>query len=391
MKFYSALTALTVFAVKASAFCWSESLGYQCCKTTSAVVYTDESGKWGVENGDWCGIPTVDDSNCWSEKLGYPCCRTTSVVVYTDESGKWGVENNNWCGIKNSVQPQPQPQPQPTPQPVTPVNKYPYSLKNDPVPSKGCGKNPTVKTGSFQFQWGNNQRRLVRVDLPQNYDNKHPYRLIFGMMCMGGSSQNVVNEGYYGLKPLDTGRTTIFVAPEGNGQQLPWGEADYRLFDELLAHLKNDLCIDESRVFSTGFSYGAMFSNGLSWNHQEELRAVAVYETAAVNIWLPKNSGKAIGWMGVLGFDDNVCTPAMGRDARDKILMNNSEGGKAKNERAEEAQRGGAHKCYDYKTVDPRFPVRWCTQSGGHMWDHRDPGQGRSWVPQATWEFFSQF
>jgi len=37
--------------------CWSDSLGYPCCKETTKVYTTDESGSWGVENGQWCGIP----------------------------------------------------------------------------------------------------------------------------------------------------------------------------------------------------------------------------------------------------------------------------------------------------------------------------------------------
>ncbi|OUM67490.1 carbohydrate esterase family 1 protein, partial [Piromyces sp. E2] len=258
-------------------------------------------------------------------------------------------------------------------------------------PSKGCGKNLSLpKTGSFEFSWSGG-KRTVRIDIPNNYDNKNPYRLVFGMHCMGGWAGGVQQEGYYGLKPLDTGLTTIFVAPEGNGNQAPWGQGDYQLFDQLLEKLKNDLCIDESRVFSTGFSYGSMFTNGLSWNHQKVLRAVAVYETAERNIWLPQHTGQPIAWMGVLGFDDGLCTPEMGRNARNIILKYNSEGGKAVNEKAEEANRNGPHKCYDYKSVDQRFPVRWCTQSGGHIWDHKDPGQNQSWVPKATWEFFSQF
>jgi len=267
---------------------------------------------------------------------------------------------------------------------------YPYPLKNEPVPSKGCGKTGSIKTGSFNLSWSQGTR-LVHVDLPNNYDNSKPYRLIFGMQCMGGSGANVRNEQYYGLKPFDTQGTTIFVAPEGNGQQMPWGAADYTMFDELLEKLKTELCIDESRVFSTGFSYGAMFTNGLSWNHQKVLRAVAVYETADVNIALPTNTGEGVGWMGVLGLDDGLCTPAMGRSARDRILKNNSEGGSAVNERAEEATPGGPHKCYDYTTVKDEFPVRWCTQSGGHQWDHKDPGGFQTWVSQATWDFFSKF
>jgi poly(3-hydroxybutyrate) depolymerase len=268
---------------------------------------------------------------------------------------------------------------------------YGWGLKNDPVPTRGCGKTwNRVKNGSYEFQWSKG-KRTIRIDIPDNYDNKKPYKLIFGMHCMGGWAGGVQQEGYYGLKPLDTQKTAIYVAPEGNGNQAPWGQDDYLLFDELLADLQSNLCIDSSRVFSTGFSYGSMFSNGLSWNHQDVLRAVAVYETAERNIWLPQRKKMGIGWMGVLGLQDDLCRPEMGRAARDIILELNSENGKAKNEKAQEYGGSGPHVCYDYTTVEERFPVRWCTQNGGHIWDHKDPGQNKSWVPQATWEFFSKF
>ena len=272
-----------------------------------------------------------------------------------------------------------------------PQYAYGWGLKNDPVPTRGCGKTwSRVKSGSYDFQWSKG-KRTIRIDIPDNYDNKKPYRLVFGMHCMGGWAGGVQQEGYYGLKPLDTEKTTIFVAPEGNGNQAPWGQDDYLLFDELLADLQSNLCIDSSRVFSTGFSYGSMFSNGLSWNHQDVLRAVAVYETAERNIWLPQRQNKGVGWMGVLGLQDNLCTPDMGRAARDIILTLNSEGGKAKNEKAQEYGGSGPHVCYDYTSVEERFPVRWCTQNGGHIWDHKDPGSNQTWVPKATWEFFNKF
>ena len=280
--------------------------------------------------------------------------------------------------------------------PPQPQYEYGWGLKNDPVPTRGCGKDTRLDykyrgdKPYIDFRWSKGVR-TVRIDMPKSYDKNKPYKLIFGMQCMGGAGSIVQDEGYHGLKWIDKNETAIFVAPEGNGSQLPWGQDDYLLFDELLAYLEGNFCIDSSRVFSTGFSYGAMFSNGLSWNHQDVLRAVAVYETAERNIWLPQRKKMGIGWMGVLGLDDGMCTPEMGRNARDIILTLNSEGGKAKNERAEEAQRNAPHKCYDYTTVEERFPVRWCTQSGGHIWDHKDPGQQQSWVPQATWEFFEKF
>jgi len=44
-------------------------------------------------------IASTSNANCWSEKLGFPCCSTCSEVVYTDADGKWGIENGNWCGL----------------------------------------------------------------------------------------------------------------------------------------------------------------------------------------------------------------------------------------------------------------------------------------------------
>ena len=266
-----------------------------------------------------------------------------------------------------------------------------WGLKNDPVPTRGCGKDlKLTKTGSFTFTWSKGTR-TIRVDIPDNYDKNKPYRLVFGMHCMGGWAGGVQQEGYYGMKPLDTEKSTIFIAPEGNGQQAPWGQDDYTLFDELLNMLEGDLCIDSSRVFSSGFSYGSMFTNGLSRNHQAVLRAVAVYETADVNIWLPEPKNLPIAWMGVHGLSDGLCTPAMGRSARNLALKHNSAEGKdATTEQAKEYTSGN-HVCYNYTTVDSRFPVRWCTDNAGHIWDHKDPGQSQTWVPATTWDFFTQF
>lgn len=81
--------------------CWSLELGYPCCQG-STVVLTDESGKWGAENGEWCGIiDNGSSATCWSKDLGYACCSTNTCqnVYLVDESGEWGVENGDWCGI----------------------------------------------------------------------------------------------------------------------------------------------------------------------------------------------------------------------------------------------------------------------------------------------------
>ena len=81
--------------------CWSTNLGYPCCVGQTEVVYTDNDGKWGVQNNNWCGII---DNTCWAKNLGYDCCSTDKcrTVLYTDSDGKWDVDNDNWCGITSA-------------------------------------------------------------------------------------------------------------------------------------------------------------------------------------------------------------------------------------------------------------------------------------------------
>jgi len=86
--------------------CMAETVGYSCCPSKySTVYYTDSNGEWGynVDIDDWCGITpyseTDNEEKCWAEDLGYNCCKFTCTVYDTDENGNWGVEDNEWCAI----------------------------------------------------------------------------------------------------------------------------------------------------------------------------------------------------------------------------------------------------------------------------------------------------
>jgi len=41
-------------------------------------------------------------TSCWANALGYNCCSSCGPVYYTDNDGKWSVENNNWCGLPSN-------------------------------------------------------------------------------------------------------------------------------------------------------------------------------------------------------------------------------------------------------------------------------------------------
>jgi len=81
--------------------CWSAFLGYPCCNNCQ-TVYEDESGKWGVEKNEWCGIPKTCTSKCVGVQ-GYPCCERSCIVQAEDSDGYWGIENGDWCIIDKEL------------------------------------------------------------------------------------------------------------------------------------------------------------------------------------------------------------------------------------------------------------------------------------------------
>ncbi|OUM57376.1 carbohydrate-binding module family 13 [Piromyces sp. E2] len=79
--------------------------GYKCCPNNCVVIYTDNDGTWGVNNGEWCGCNMTKSSNNCPAAItsqGYKCCSDNNCAVYeVDGSGQWGIENNEWCGISS--------------------------------------------------------------------------------------------------------------------------------------------------------------------------------------------------------------------------------------------------------------------------------------------------
>lgn len=286
-----------------------------------------------------------------------------------------------------------------------------YALGNAPRPSKGCGVNSTLQStgqNSNAKKYNMTSAGLNRefwITLPKNYDNTKPYKILFAMHCMGSNAEDFTNHApdqdhpspYYGQQNLDKNNEYIFVAPRGDTDGSPWRTGDNKdhiFFDELLTKLEENYCIDTSRVFVTGFSFGSMYTNSLAQVFQHRIRAVAVYAVADWNIYIPKNAGKPIAWMDVHGSQDNLCSYSRVDSSVDRILANNGpDGTDARGkEKATKYSGGNTHVCYDFKNVDPRFPVKLCTWGGGHQWTASDNGQWQNtWVPEEVHKFFEQF
>ena len=295
-----------------------------------------------------------------------------------------------------------------------------YPLKNTPRPSKGCGKTSTLKktkdveNGSRYELNVNGENREYFITLPQNYDNNKPYKILFAMHCMGSNAEDFVHHSpdqdhptpYYGQQKLDTEGNYIFVAPRGDTDGMPWSmssDKDHKFFDQLLTTMEENYCIDTTRVFVTGFSFGSMYTYSLGEEFQDRIRAIVTYAVADYNIYEPHTSGKnkklPIAWMAVHGKNDGTCpyNTAL-TSALPRVLMNSgkaSDGDSKFTDASSETPQevgGNGHLCYDFKTVDERFPIKWCSWNGGHQWTAYDNGNWQNtWVPDEVHKFLEQF
>ncbi|KAI0455563.1 carbohydrate esterase family 1 protein [Xylaria acuta] len=263
-------------------------------------------------------------------------------------------------------------------------------------PSSGCGTIPKL-TGDptpAQSITVNGKSRQYFLKTPENYDNNHPYRLVFTLHALGGTaSQVVAGEGgyyaWYGLPPLANDTTgAIYVAPDGlnNGWANQGGE-DVTFISEVIKQVEAGLCIDQNLRFSTGFSYGAAMSYSLACSLGEEIRAVAALSGN------PQISGcadgtKPVAYYGQHGVSDRVLPMAGGREMRDRFVKNN---GCASQTPQEPTAGSGKHIKTTFSGCSTDHPVVWVAFDGDHTPIPLEGGSTQSFSPTETWEFFSQF
>jgi len=303
------------------------------------------------------------------------------------------------------------------------------------VPSKGCsvaGGLKALTTGGtsianglptstrLKITSGGSSREYI-IDIPADYDPTHPYRLIFSWyQAYGSNTGNAIgqypanngpnfdakNYAYFGLRREATAanQPAIFIAPGGMGN-LPWDfTRDSVLFDDLLALVNANLCIDESRVFTTGFSFGAMMSYALSITRQTKLRAAVTMAAANYNLpGEPKDSNAApIAYMGITGMSDTQC-PWVKDDAAKQggkycVLAHAVDNGCTIPGSIQTTTVGSKkYLCYDFEGCKAGYPVKVCTFDGPHTPSSVDDGTStgddglKAFVPPLAWKFMAQF
>jgi len=241
--------------------------------------------------------------------------------------------------------------------------------------SAGCGMTPPDSGQAASIDVDGTARQYI-LTLPDNYDPKHPYVLIIVPHPMGGNMQGTVRGGYLGLKKVSDNKA-IFVAPNGVDNGF-WnkGGSDVKFFNAMLERFNSTLCVDQKRIFSTGFSFGGMMSFAVGCSMWDKFRAIAPNSGSFVSGCDTSRQGP-IAVLQTHGKSDNVMPIAAGNTARDYFLKMN---GCSNETKPMEEPKAGS--CVEYQGCKEGYPYIYCAFDGGHA--------PQNWQAPMIWKFFTE-
>ena len=148
------------------------------------------------------------------------------------------------------------------------------------VPSAGCGLTG-APTGDLNLTTtdGNGTTRQYEVLVPTTYDSADALALAF--VYHGAGATSATAKGFGLQDAPGAANAGIFVFPQGIAYEnygVGWddlcGGYDMVFFDHMLASLESAYCIDESRVYVAGFSWGCDQVTALACCRGDRLRAI---------------------------------------------------------------------------------------------------------------------
>jgi poly(3-hydroxybutyrate) depolymerase len=248
-------------------------------------------------------------------------------------------------------------------------------------PSAGCGK-PAGMTGMFQAQIrAFDLDRGYYMSVPQNYDPERAHRLVFGYH--GSNYTGKMMRQYLDNEKAPLLDGTIFVYPDGlplpnEPDNVAWvldaKGRDLAFFDALYESVRTSYCIDETRVFVNGQSFGALMTNFVGCQRGDIVRAIAA--VAGSGPYGSSCQGKVAVWL-THGMDDMNVQFSAGEASRAFWVKANG--------CTEMTVPGEPMQCLNYQGCDPEHPVIWCphVNDGGHQ----HPSFGR----KAARDFLASF
>lgn len=147
-------------------------------------------------------------------------------------------------------------------------------------PSAGCGK-PLGPEGSRTIMTGG-QSAMFNVNLPDGYDGQKPLPLGFGFHGYGNGTCGPNQGECRGFAQLPA--VTVYMKSISDGwEQNAVLEQNVTFYRDVLALMKAEYCVDESRIFVAGVSSGGQFVEHLTCRFGDELWQVTPVSASVVN------------------------------------------------------------------------------------------------------------
>jgi polyhydroxybutyrate depolymerase len=145
----------------------------------------------------------------------------------------------------------------------------------------GCGETgaPTGTVNDSVTVRG--EARTFILAVPDDYDPDTPYPIVFAWHGRGSNAAQA--RAYFGVEQA-AANAAIFLYADGLPQASVEGDTgwdlsetgvDIELFDVLLERVSASHCLDSSRVFNTGHSFGGYMSNSVACFRGDVVRGIA--------------------------------------------------------------------------------------------------------------------
>ena len=243
-----------------------------------------------------------------------------------------------------------------------------------PRPSAGCGA-ASIETGRRLERTidVDGVRRAYILDVPESITPQTPVALLFDFHGFGHSAAGVWQVSKFRELAARDGFITVY--PDGLPVHLLGHDApgwqiftldhnrDLAFTTRVLDQLERAYCIDEARVFSTGFSNGAFFSNILGCTMADRFAAIA--PVSGGRLTLPCAPPRGVPVLIHHGRNDPLVDVQQGRQARDAWVQ------------VDKCHTQGDDACEWHRGCRNDVEVVYCEDDGVHHWP--EPATQRIW------------
>ena len=223
------------------------------------------------------------------------------------------------------------------------------------------------------------KKRTYYVQLPDGYDAKNPYPVVFQYHPLGGNGWQGLT--MYQIRPKMP--KAIYVSPDGltSGQYQGFSNTngeDEAMTRAIIAELEAKYCVDKARYFSTGFSFGGSMSYTAGCNMSDVFRAIGAMAGAPISgaTCTTKTPKRPVAVWATHGDADTALPISMAQPIIESFVKNNG--------CSSTTAPADPSPCVAYQGCKEGYPVVWCVRPG-------DPHAIPSFAAAAIAKFFQQF